>query len=78
MTNKNYWQIDGYNAQFARLKDAKKHIEIAFTPQERAKENGTNICHIINGEVLTAVEIRTDNNGKLSFSKPFGVNWWDK
>ena len=76
---KHYWMIDGNNNVFRTLKDAKNYIWIAYTPNECKKYlNGNNICHVVNDEVTTVVEISVNESGKISFTKPRKLNWWEK
>lgn len=67
---KNFWTIDGINEIFESLSDAKWHVEIAFTPSERMKYlRNTNINHIVNGECVSTVSVKINDNGKFGFGK---------
>ena len=74
---KHYWLIDGVNERFATLSKAKYHLSF-YTIEERKRKNGNNICHVVNDEVTTVVEISVNESGKISFTKPSKLNWWDK
>jgi hypothetical protein len=66
----NYWTIDGINEAFESLKDAKWHVEIAFTNNERVKWlTNTSISHIVNGEVVSTVKINIDSDGGFKFGR---------
>lgn len=66
----NYWTIDGINEVFESLKDAKWHVEIAFTNNERVKWlTNTSISHIVNGEVVSTVKISIDSDGNFKFGR---------
>lgn len=67
---KNYWQIDGDNNIFATLSDAKHHVWLAYTPNERkAYLRNTQITHVVNEEVVSTVKIKIDDNGKESYGR---------
>lgn len=66
----NYWTIDGINEVFESLKDAKWHVEIAFTNNERVKYlTNTSISHIVNDEVVSTVKINIDSDGNFKFGR---------
>lgn len=70
MKRNNYWQIDGDNNTFDTLSDAMWHIMIAYTPKERIKYlKNTSIIHVVNGEAVSACELRVDDEGRVSKSK---------
>lgn len=68
-----YYQIDGNNEEFKTLRDAKYHIWVAYTPNERIKYFGKEpsyICGIDrNEEVVSITEIKIDDSGKESFGR---------
>lgn len=67
---KRYWQIDGDNNIFATLSDAKYHIWLAYTPDERKKYlRNTQITHVINEQIFSTVEIRISDSGKPSYGR---------
>ena len=74
---KHYWLIDGVNDRFATLSKAMYHLSF-YTIEERKRKNGNNICHVVNDEVTTVVEISVNESGKISFTKPNTLNWWYK
>lgn len=66
--------IDNDTYAFDKLSEAKSHCDIAYTQKERIKYlNNAQIHHVINGEIVTTVDIRVLENGKLSFGKPIKV-----
>lgn len=66
----NYWTIDGINEVFESLKDAKWHVEIAFTNNERVKYlTNAYISHIVNDEVVSNVKINIDSDGNFKFGR---------
>lgn len=75
----NYWSIEGDNYMYDTLSDAKYHCDIAYTPKERVKYlKGTYINHVVNGETFSCVEIKVDENGKLSFGKVEKIGFFGK
>ena len=66
----NIWTLDGTNEAFDTLKDAKWHVEIAYTPAERMKYlRNSSICHVVNDEVVSTVSVKIDNNGNFKFGR---------
>ena len=64
------YRIEGEEQEFFTLKDAKFHIYIAYTDDERVKMlNGSSIVKYINGEPKTETSIIVDGAGKYKFGK---------
>jgi len=69
---KGYWVIDNENQHFETLTKAKWHCDVAYTPKERLMYlRNCLICHIVKDEVVSYVEIRVTDEGKLLFSRVF-------
>ena len=65
-----YYQIDGEEGQFFSLRDAKFHIYIAYTKQERIRDlKGCSIFKYVDGEPVSETKIIVDNSGNYGFSK---------
>lgn len=65
-----YYQIDGEDGQFFTLRDAKFHIYIAYTKQERIRElKGCSIFKYRDGEPVSETKIIVDDAGNYGFSK---------
>lgn len=65
-----YYQISDEEQVFFSLRDAKHHIYIAYTSDERAKLlNGSSIVKYINGDAVTETPIYVDSCGKYKFGK---------
>ena len=66
----NFWTLDGANEAFETLNDAKWHVEIAYTPAERMKYlRNARISHIVNGECVSTVAVKIDDNGNFKFGR---------
>lgn len=67
---KSYYQIDGVNEKFRTLYNAKHHVYIAYTPNERIRElYGTCITQVKKDEVISMTPVRIDENGGYSFGR---------
>lgn len=65
-----YYQIDGEEEQFFTLRDAKFHVYIAYTKQERIKDlKGCSIFKYVDGEIVSETKIIVDDAGNYGFSK---------
>jgi hypothetical protein len=64
-----HYFIDGDNNRFGTLRDAKHHVFIAYTQNERRKYlRDTYICKVVNEEVVTITPIIVTNDS-YSFGK---------
>lgn len=76
---RNYYQIDGVNEEFETLHDAKHHVYIAYTPEERIRElKGTYINHIRNDDVVSITPIYVDKKGSYSFGRTLKFSFLQK
>lgn len=68
-----YYRIDGENEIFRSLRNAKHHVWLAYTKDERKKYlNGSSIVKIENDEVVTMTPIIVTEDG-YSFGKTIKV-----
>ena len=68
-----YYRIDGDNNVFRTLRDAKHHVWIAYTPNERLKYlQGSCIVKFINDEAATLTPIIVNENG-YTFGKTIKI-----
>lgn len=66
----NYYRIDGVNEMFKTLFDAKHHVYVAYTANERIKYlHGTSITHVVGDDVVSITPIKIDENGGYSFGR---------
>lgn len=65
---KNYWNIECDTNEFATLKEAKKHIWLAYTDKERKQLDNETITHVVNGVVVGLVVIYVNDEGKATYS----------
>lgn len=69
---KRYYQIDGDNNIFSTLKDAKFHVYVAYTENERIKYlQGCNIVKVVKEEIMTITPIHIHEDGSYSFGKTY-------
>lgn len=67
------YRIDGCNEDFRTLRNAKHHIYIAYTQEERLRElKGASILKIVNDKIMTATPILLTNDG-YSFGKTYKI-----
>lgn len=67
---KKYWQIDGDNNIFETLEEAKYHVWVAYTPDERKKYlRNTQITHVTNEQIISTVDIRISDSGEPSYGR---------
>lgn len=65
-----YYTISGVNQQFKTLKDAKYHVYIAYTPNERIKYlNDSEIVGVKNENIFSSTTINIRDNGAYTFGK---------
>ena len=65
-----YYQIEGEDGQFFTLRDAKSHVFLAYTKEERIKYlKGCSIFKLVDGEAVSETKIIVDNAGNYGFSK---------
>lgn len=75
-TKKNYWRIDGDNNIFNTLKDAKHHVWLGYTPRERIINlDQQSIYHVINGDVVSYVEMKTTDDGEVRYGRVKKSPW---
>ena len=67
---KKYYQIDGDNNQFSTLSEAKNHVYVAYTENERLKYlQHCDICGVVNEEVVSITPIIINEAGGFRFGK---------
>lgn len=65
-----YYQIDGEDEEFFSLRDAKHHVFMAYTKEERIRDlKGCSIFKWIDGEVVSETKIIVDDAGNYKFSR---------
>lgn len=75
-TKKSYFLIDGVNEEFTTLNDAKHHIYLAYTSEERVKYlSGTSIVHIKNDNEVSYTPIYIKKDGSYSFGRTIKCPW---
>lgn len=66
------YQVDDVNYGFNSLKEAKWHVQIAYTNKERLKYRHESWCIYgidRKGDLVSSTEIKVDDDGNLSFGR---------
>lgn len=66
------YQVDDVNYSFNSLKEAKWHVQIAYTNKERLKYRHESWCIYgisRKGDLVSSTEIKIDDDGNLSFGR---------
>ena len=66
----NHYRIDGDNNVFNTLRDAKRHIYVAYTAREAVKYlTGATIMKISGDDIRTLTPINVSDEGRVTYGK---------